>query len=314
MTTASYPSISLRTGLAVTAAVALTAASAGAATAQGESERSVVATTEVLGSIVSQVVGEAAEVTVIMPSGANPHSYEASARDAERILGADVVVSNGLELEEALVSVLESAEDEGVTWFRAAEHITLRALEGDHADEDDDHPDEHEHGLEDPHIWTDPVAMADVVAALQPVLTEAGLDVADTADALLADLAALDDEVVAILADIPAESRKLVTGHRSLGYFADRYGFEQVGTVIPSISTSGEPTARELSELIEAIRDNGVPVVFTEVGTPESVARAVADDSGAQLVPLSASQLPEGGTYQDLIRDIASTVDRALAG
>jgi zinc/manganese transport system substrate-binding protein len=304
-----------RLGLGLSAIVVAAAVTAGGSLAAGAAEGepgSVVVTTEVLGSIVGQLVGDAGEVTVIMPSGANPHSYEPSARDAERILGADVVVSNGLELEEALLSVLEAAEADGATWFEAADHITVREL-GETGGLEDHDAGEHEHHLEDPHIWTDPVAMEAVVAALEPVLTQAGFDIDDQAAALVNSLESLDAEVTQILAVVPTEQRKLVTGHRSLGYFADRYGFEQIGTVIPSLSTSGEPTARELAALIEAIREHDVTAVFTEVGTPESVARAVADDSGARLVELSTSQLPEGGRYQDLVRDIASTIADALA-
>jgi zinc/manganese transport system substrate-binding protein len=300
------------------AAALATAMAAGAVPtmAQGGSG-SVVVTTEVLGSIVGQLVGDQGEVSVIMPSGANPHSYEPSARDAERMLAADVLVSNGLDLEEALLPVLETAEAEGVTWFRAADHITVRALEQDGADDEADHEeadhDEQDHGLEDPHIWTDPLLMRDVVVALEPLLLEAGLDVSANTEALTADLEALDADVASILADVPEPDRKLVTGHRSLGYFADRYGFELIGTVIPSLSTSGEPTAREMAQLIEDIKDNGVTAVFTEEGTPQSVAQAVASDSGAELVPLSTSQLPPDGTYQDLIRAIATSVAGALA-
>jgi len=312
------------------AAAALTASfvlAAGPGVMAADEDRSVVATTEVLGSLVSQLVGDAAEVTVIMPSGANPHSYEPSARDAERILGADVVVSNGLELEEALLTVLESAASDGATWFQAAEHITVRELgtasdDEHHADDDEaehaehhadagDH--EHVHGAEDPHIWTDPLAMRDVVLALGPVLEEAGIAVGDGASDLADELEALDATVAAILATVADEDRKLVTGHRSLGYFADRYGFARIGTVIPSLSTSGEPTARELAQLIEDIKANEVRAVFAEVGTPQAVAEAVASDSGVELVAFSTSQLPEGGTYQDLIVEIATTVAGALS-
>jgi zinc/manganese transport system substrate-binding protein len=321
---------------ATVAAASLAFVGSGPAVAQ-DATGSVVVTTEVLGSVVEQLVGEVGEVTVIMPSGANPHSYEPSARDAERMLNADVLVSNGLELEEALVSILESAESEGVTWFQAADHITPMDLEDhdghegedhdedtdqeldedtDHEhDEDTDHEhDEHDHGSEDPHIWTDPGVMIDVVTALEPVLADAGIDVSVGAEVLISDLQALDAEVEEIVAAVPDEDRKLVTGHESLGYFADRYGFQLVGTVIPGLSTSGEPTARELAQLIEDISENDVSVVFAEVGTPQAVAEAVASDSGARLVPLATSQLPEGGTYQDLIREIAVTVAGALAG
>lgn len=283
-------------------------------------QASVVVTTEVLGSIVKQLVGPAAEVTVIMPNGANPHSYEPSARDAEAMLQADVLVSNGLDLEESLVPVLASAQAEGVSWFQAADHVSLLGL--DTAEEhDEEHAeehaepgsrDDHDHGLEDPHIWTDPLAMVGVVEALAGVLADAGVDVTARAEDLVVELEDLDAEVEGILAAVPSDGRKLVTGHRSLGYFAERYGFQQIGTVIPSLSTSGEPSAREMAQLIEDIKANDVAAVFSEVGTPQSVAEAVASDAGATLVPLSTSQLPEGGSYQDLVRDIATTIAGAL--
>ncbi len=297
------------------AALAVPLALSGAAPASAsEDGGSVVVTTEVLGSVVSQLVGDAGEVSVIMPSGANPHSYEPSARDAERMLGADVLVSNGLDLEEALVAVLETAESDGATWFQATDHITVRELRGSAEDDEAvDAEEAHDHLAGDPHFWTDPLAMRDVVAALEPVLADAGMDVSARTATLAAELEALDTEVATILSVVPPEDRKLVTGHRSLGYFADRYDFELIGTVIPSLSTSGEPTAREMAQLIDDIKANGVSAVFTEVGTPQSVAQAVASDSGATLVPLSTSQLPAGGTYQDLIRDIATSVADALA-
>jgi zinc/manganese transport system substrate-binding protein len=313
--------------LAVTVTLALPMVTpASNAAAADEGIGTVAVTTEVLGSVVDQLVGDAGEVVVIMPGGANPHSYEPSARDAERILDADVVVSNGLDLEEGLLDLLASVEGEGGTWFQAADHVALRDLEGasdeeaDHADEEADHADEeadhadHGHVGADPHFWTDPLLMRDVVLALGPVLAGAGLEVDGNVDVLVDGLEVLDAEVTEILTMVPEDDRKLVTGHRSLGYFADRYGFEQIGTVIPSLSTSGEPTARDLARLIEDIRANGVTAVFTEVGTPVSVAQAVADDSGAELVELSTSQLPAGGTYQDLIRELATTIAGALGG
>ena len=176
----------------------------------------------------------------------------------------------------------------------------------------DEHADEQGHGAEDPHFWTDPLAMRDVVIALATALVEAGIDTGDDAEAMAAALERLDAEVAGILASVPPDRRKLVTGHRSMGYFADRYGFELIGTVIPGLSTAGEPSARELAALIEAIRANDVPAVFSEVGTPQSVARAVSGDSGAELVELSTSQLPEEGGYAGFILDLAHAVADAL--
>jgi zinc/manganese transport system substrate-binding protein len=280
----------------------------------------VVVTTEILGALVAELVGESAEVIVLMPAGANPHTWEPSARDVELALGAAVLVSNGLDLEEGLVSVLESAAAEGATWFEAADHVTQLGLDGrageDEADPEDhdDHEgeDEHDHGSVDPHIWTDPLAMADVVAALAPVLADAGIDVGERTEAMLSDLQALDATLTEILAVVPADARKLITGHRSLGYFAERYGFEQVGSVIASLSTDAEPTARELAELIEQMRVQDVPVLFVEAGTPQAVAEAVAGDGGAELIELDTAELPAAGTYAAFMVELATTVAEAL--
>jgi len=299
----------------LTMALAVTVALPAAAQGEDADRASVVVTTEVLGAVVSDLVGDVAEVKILMEGGANPHTFEPSARDAENILRADLIVSNGLDLEEGLLSVLETAASEGVPWFQSADHLRLRDLEaeaeteaGHDAEDKEDH-----HGLEDPHIWTDPLAMRDVVVALEAALGEAGIDVGDADASLVVQLEALDAEIEQILSVVPDAERKLVTGHRSMGYFADRYGFELIGTVIPSLSTSGEPTARELASLIAAVKDNDVKVVFTEVGTPGSVARAVADDSGATTVELSAVKLPEDGSYASLIRDMATTIAAALS-
>jgi ABC-type Zn uptake system ZnuABC Zn-binding protein ZnuA len=115
-----------------------------------------------------------------------------------------------------------------------------------------------------------------------------------------------------VLAVVPDAQRQLVTGHGALGYFADRYGFRIVGTVIPGLSSSDEPSARDIAELIESIREAGTTALFSDVGTPPSVAEAVAAEAGAQLVELRVAQLPESGRYADLLRDIATAVAGAL--
>jgi zinc/manganese transport system substrate-binding protein len=313
------PLVGART-LAVGVAMLLLAAPIARA-AEDDGTATVVVTTDILGSLVSELVGEAADVRVLMPSGSNPHTWEPSAREVELLLGADLIVSNGLDLEEGLTPVLESAAAEGVTWFEATDHVTLLQLDQPH---EHDHEGESEEAASDtegddgvatdPHIWTDPTAMADVVDALAPVLVEAGIDVAAGAEVLVEELAALDARVAEILAAVPPEDRLLVTGHRSLGYFAERYGFEQVGSVVASLSTDAEPTPRELAELIEEIRTHDVAAVFAEAGTPASVAQAVAADGGAALVELSTAGLPEDGSYADFMTELATTIAGALGG
>jgi zinc/manganese transport system substrate-binding protein len=208
-----------------------------------------------------------------------------------------------------------------VSVFEAGDHVTVRTgEEGAHEDEaspeaDAEHDDEgHDHAAGDPHLWLDPIAMRDVAAALVPALGEVCIDVEGRGTTVAAALEAVDEEARSILEAVPADRRKLVTGHESLGYFADRYGFELVGAVVPGLSTQGEASARELAALADAIRAAGVSVVFSERGTPPAVAAAVAEETGAAVVELPVEQLPDDGSYLSFIRSLATTVANGLAG
>jgi zinc/manganese transport system substrate-binding protein len=155
--------------------------------------------------------------------------------------------------------------------------------------------------------------MRDVATALVPVLEGVGVSVAERGGALVSTLEQLDAEARTILSVVPPERRRLVTGHESLGYYADRYGFEVVGAVVPGFSSQGEVSAGELAKLVETIRDSAVPVIFTEVGTPASVATAVAEETGAVIVELPTEQLPEDGSYPSFIRLISTRIAEALS-
>jgi zinc/manganese transport system substrate-binding protein len=330
--------------------IGLAASLAVPASAQADDPVDIVVTYSVLGAVVQELVGDAAAVTVLMGNGVDPHDWSPSAQDIEQVYAADLVVANGLGLEEGLTDALAEAEAHGVRVFAATDHITVRARsETDpaargHDDEDDeDHEDEehadasgapgepasgsvapdadrtdahgdeeHEHHNGDPHFWVDPVSMREVVDALAPVIGELGVEVADRAADLDARLDALDAEVRAQLEPIPAETRKLVTGHESMGYFADRYGFELVGAVIPGLSSQGEVSAGELHELAETIAAAGVTVIFAEIGTPRTVVEAIAAETGASVVELPSHNLPADGSYFTFIRDISGAIATAL--
>jgi ABC-type Zn uptake system ZnuABC Zn-binding protein ZnuA len=155
--------------------------------------------------------------------------------------------------------------------------------------------------------------MRGVVVALGPVLAASGIDVGDRGAWLADELSALDAEVARTLSAIPPTDRRLVSGHGALGRFADRYGFEVVGTVVPGLSTADEPSARDLADLIETIRAAGVRAVFTDPTTPRPVADAVAAETGVRIVTLDLERLPPSGRYADLIRNIASAIVAGLA-
>lgn len=263
--------------------------------AAAEGTPTIVVTYSILGSLVSELVGGGANVAVLMPDGVDPHEWQPSAKDVEKLGSADLVVVNGLDFEESLDDVLD---DVGAPVFTATDHVELRTLGG----------------VGDPHIWTDPLAMRAVVAALAAELeNELGLDVAARATGLEDRLVALDADVRATLAAIPPGKRKLVTGHESMGYFADRYGFELAGAAVPSSSSQAETSAGELADLKELIEREGVSVVFTEVGAPSQAAEAIAEEAGATVVELPSHTLPADGSYFTFMRDLAATIEEALA-
>ncbi|HEY7626027.1 MAG TPA: metal ABC transporter substrate-binding protein [Ilumatobacteraceae bacterium] len=268
-------------------------------------------TYSVLGAVVREVVGDAAEVTVLMPNGADPHEWSASAKDIEKMSSADLVIDNGLGLEGNLQDPLKEVKANGVPVFTVADHITVRtvkACEGADPTDEDQAP-----GAEDPHLWTDPLTMKQWVAPLASELQTIGIDVSSNASKVEAELDGLNAEVEAIVAKIPAENRKLVTGHESMGYFAERYGFELIGAIIPAITSQAEASAGELAALTEKIEAAGVPAIFAEIGTPAATVEAVASDTGAKVVELSTHNLTDDGTYRSFIVSIANTVADALA-
>ena len=280
----------------------------------------VVVTTSVLGDVVGELVGEDVEVDVVMPPGADPHDFAPSARQAVAMRGAELLVVNGLGFEVGLQDTIDAAEGDGVAVVEVAElapdHLVAS---GEHA-----HAGEHDHDGEDedPHVFTDPARMAVAVSALAEVLAEEvpALDTdafRDRAAAYVAVLEALDAEVEALLAPIPPERRLLVTNHAVLGYFADRYGFEVLGTVIPSLSTLAEPSAGDLDDLAEVVRDAGVPAIFVERSSPARLAEALAaEGADVAVVALDAESLGEpgtdAGTYVGMVRSNARAIAAAL--
>jgi zinc/manganese transport system substrate-binding protein len=126
-------------------------------------------------------------------------------------------------------------------------------------------------------------------------------------------LEALDAEVAAQTAKLPEARRMLVTGHESMGYFAQRYGFKLVGAIVPSLSSQAESSAAELAALKALIAAKGVSVIFTEAGTSPAVAAALAREAKVEAVSLNTHALPEGGGYAEFIRGLASTITQSLA-
>ena len=272
---------------------------------------SIVVTYSILGSIVQELVDDRIDVIVSIPNGLDLHEWEPSAKDIENINKAALVVRNGLDLEAGMEKCLNAAEQSGVKIFTASDHIVVRHV-GSH--EGDNRPgNNHHEGASDPHIWTDPLTMKSVVEALVPVLkNELWIDAADRAQDVIGRLDDMDKYIADTLAPISAEDRKIVTGHQSMGYFSQRYGFDMIGVIIPGLSSQASVSAADLSELKRAILDNRVKVIFTEQGTSPAVAKAIGDETSAKVIELNTHALPPDGSYFTFLKDMADTIAGAL--
>ena len=298
---------------------ALSACSSSDSTTAADSEGpTVVVTYSVLGSIVEQLVGDAATVTTLIPDGQDPHEFEPSAKDIESLNNASIVVSNGLDFEEGLEESLENAKTAGVNVFMAGDHITVRELsdeEHDHADEATTDTtvvkeEEHDHGTFDPHLWLSPAAMLEMLPELSKAVGAAiGADLSVQLETLVAELKTLDAEIQEIIGGIKCE---LVSGHDEMGYFADRYGCEVIGAIIPSFSTTSEASAGELADLKAEVEIHGVPAIFTGLGTSPAVAQQLATELGVKAVTLSTHFLDGAANYQEFMLRMTKQIAEAL--
>lgn len=260
----------------------------------------VVATTTILGDIAEAVVGDNGVVEVLIPVGVDPHDYQASSKQIATLARADLVVANGLGLEEGLLDALESAAADGANVFEVAP--LLDPLPFDDSSFEAASSPERVGGL-DPHVWMDPIRMADAarVVASELMSVAPSIDWSISAERYADGLMEADDQVTAVLKVVSAPNRKLVTNHDSLGYLAARYDFEVVGTVIPGGTTLGSPSSSDLADLVEIVDREDVPAIFAETTEPSLLAEAVAAELGQSVVvvDLYTGSLGEPGTAAD---------------
>ena len=296
---------------AVLAAVVL-ASGLTACSAPADDRPLVVVSTNILGDVVEEVAGDEVRVLTLMRPDADPHSFEISAQEAARVRSADLVVSNGLGLEEGLQQHLDAAAAEGVPGFVAGDAIeVLDYAAGDAS------------GAPDPHFWTDPARMVDVVEGLEDALVEVdGVDPAAVrrqAAAYVDQVQDVDAEMTTAFAAIPEERRALVTNHHVFGYLAQRYDFEVVGAVIPGGTTLAAPSASDLADLVQAVDETGVGAIFAESSAPDDLARALADEAGVEVdvVGLHTESLtgPGGGAedYLSMMRANTARIGEGLS-
>ena len=255
----------------------------------------VIATTSVFADLAQLALGDNVMIETIVPAGVDVHTFEPSPADAQKLAGADLIVMNGLGLDEWALSLLEAAGKSEEDVLELAEGIDESNawvyLEGEEHDEEEgkeeaEEGEEHGHGGSDPHIWLDPKGAAiyvdRIAARVAAELPERAAEIESARDAGLAEIAALDEELRVGFAAVEASARKIVTFHDAFGYFARAYGIEIVGVAVEA--PGQEPSAKEIAALIDAIKAAGVTSVFSEAQFPSKVLDQVAAETGATVL------------------------------
>ena len=286
---------------AALALAAVTLAACGADAGGSANGRVAVATTTQVADLANAVAGDRAAIRQILQPNSDPHAYEPRPSDVKAVAGVGVVLRSGGDLDAWLDGILRNAGSEAdvVTLIDAA-----APRRGD--------------GGADPHWWQDPRNAIAVVRRIRDALIAADPGgrraYTENAAAYVAKLRALDRAIASCMRAIPAAERRLVTDHDALGYYADRYGIEVVGTVIPALSTQAQASAGAVARLVRTIRSEGVSTIFPESSVNPKLARAIARDAGATVgSALYADTLgPKGSAGETYLGALRFTT-RALA-
>jgi ABC-type Zn uptake system ZnuABC Zn-binding protein ZnuA/ABC-type Mn2+/Zn2+ transport system permease subunit len=291
-------------------ALALLGAGCGGSGEGGEGKLDVVATTTQLGDFVRNVGGEAVEVDQILQPNTDPHDYEPRPSDVEGAAGAKLVFASGDNLDAWVDQVVsDSGSDAQVIDLGATVPIKLPG-ESSGA----------EASKYDPHWWHDPRNAEAAVRQIESALAAADpahkAEFERNANAYLSELRGLDAGVAQCIDSVPAEQRKLVTDHDAFGYFANRYGIEVLGAVIPSQTTQAQASAKDLSELAKTIEAENVRAVFPESSLTPKVAEAIARQTGASADhTLYGDTLgPEGSGGETYVRMEEANADEMVRG
>ena len=262
----------------------------------------VVATTATVAQVVGKVGGDAIQLTGLIQPGQDSHAYQPTPRDVAAMTQADLLFINGAGLEEFMHDIMDNLQGK-VTIVPVSAGINL--IPGHHHEHDADELDADEHAF-DPHTWTSPANVMTWVDNIEAALSSADPAHAAAfkanADAFRSELKQADDWAQEAVGQVPPEKRKIVTNHESWNYFAGHYGFEQVGTVVPAVTSSVEPSAQDFAALTRTLKDQGVSVLFIDYEVNPALSETIANEVGAKVVRIWHDISPQGegaDTYVD---------------
>jgi len=276
------------------------------ASCSGVAAPDILTSSTILADAARNVAGERLTVGSLLPVGADPHSYQPTPQDTAKISKSKVLVINGAEYEHFLQELLANAGGKR-TLIEASTSLNLRFEAGDG-------------NAVDPHLWLDPNNMIVYVENIRDGLVQfdpAGAEVYQSnANAYIAELEELNAWINGQISQIPTPRRLLVTNHESFGYFAERYGFTIVGTVVESFSTNASPSAQQMTALVDQIKLYEAPAIFLDASDNPALAQQIAAETGVKVVTdLHLESLTEGApaaTYIEMMKHNVNKLVEAL--
>lgn len=272
----------------------------------GSPRPDILTTTTILADIARNVAGDQLVTESLLPFGTDPHSYQPVPQDTKKIRESKVLIINGAGYEDSLEALLANAGDKKIL-IEASTGLLLRTNPNNEQEVD-------------PHLWLDPNNVIVYVDNIREGLTDFNPDGADVyqanARAYITQLQELDAWINGQVAQIPPQRRVLVTNHDLAEYFAERYGFKVVGTVIDSFSSDASPSAQQTADLIDRIKLFEVPAIFLDAPDDPTFAQQIAAETGVKVITdLHLESLTEGapaGTYIDMMRYNVTKIVEAL--
>lgn len=263
----------------------------------------VVATTSQVGALTRQVAGDRVTLTVLIGPGVEAHDFEADVGQVRKIHDADLILRNGIGLDDFLDGLIEGNAKGTVVTVTEGVKVAKGAEDA---------------GEDDPHVWHDIGNAQQMTLRIAEALAEADPGNASAYDKAareyLTTLDETDREIRALLDPIPAGQRKMVTNHDAFGYFIRRYDLEYIGAVFPASGPTSQPSAGDIARLEDLIQEEGVRAIFAEAELDAKVARQISLDTGVRIVDdLYADSLGEPGSGADTVHGMLLSNARKIA-
>ncbi|WNB90737.1 metal ABC transporter solute-binding protein, Zn/Mn family [Bacillus sp. NEB1478] len=260
-----------------------------------------------------RIAGKHADVTAIIPPGADAHTFEPSTKDMVKISDGDAFIYNKSKSDEFSSSVADTLKEEKVPVIDAANGIAFA-----HMEEHEESEKEHDHGAYDPHIWLDPVLaqqMSDnIYHQLVKLKPEAKKDFKKNHDQLIKDLQALDAQFKEKVKKAPKDT--FIVSHAAYGYWAERYGLKQIA--ISGLSPAHEPTQHQIQNIIEYTNKENIKYILFEANVNNKVAATIKKETGTKsltlqnIETLTKKDMKKKRDYLSIMYDNIDTLSKAL--